>query len=322
MSKSKIEWCDYTWNPITGCKNNCTYCYASKQSKRFSGDVRLNMQDKRVRKNGEFFVIDEPFYNANGTQLITPFGFKPTIHNYRFNWLKTLKSGMNVFVGSMTDLFGDWVPDEVLERVFNECLKYPRHNYMFLTKNPNRYMELACSGILPHMKNFWYGSSILTSKSEIFCNEQVNTFVCIEPILEPFTQHIDNLQYIDWIILGAETGNKKGKIIPNKEWISSIAEYANDNKIPVFMKDSLKQIMTVDFINEMPKQLMTRELSEKQKRLYFSRCGICGREFCKKDMMTLLYKRDRRESAKTLGHVCDKCFEDFKKFIGGENYEN
>lgn len=37
MNKSKIEWCDYTWNPVTGCFHKCEYCYARKQAKRFEG---------------------------------------------------------------------------------------------------------------------------------------------------------------------------------------------------------------------------------------------------------------------------------------------
>ena len=28
MNRSKIEWCDHTWNPVTGCNHNCSYCYA------------------------------------------------------------------------------------------------------------------------------------------------------------------------------------------------------------------------------------------------------------------------------------------------------
>lgn len=46
MNKSKIEWCDHTWNPITGCNHGCHYCYARTMTARFSGDVRLNKMCK------------------------------------------------------------------------------------------------------------------------------------------------------------------------------------------------------------------------------------------------------------------------------------
>ena len=32
MNKSGIEWCDHTWNPITGCRHYCSYCYATKMA--------------------------------------------------------------------------------------------------------------------------------------------------------------------------------------------------------------------------------------------------------------------------------------------------
>ena len=27
MNKSKIQWTDFSWNPITGCYHTCPYCY-------------------------------------------------------------------------------------------------------------------------------------------------------------------------------------------------------------------------------------------------------------------------------------------------------
>lgn len=48
MNKSKIEWCDHTWNPITGCRHNCEYCYARRMTARFAGDVRLNKMAKKI----------------------------------------------------------------------------------------------------------------------------------------------------------------------------------------------------------------------------------------------------------------------------------
>jgi DNA repair photolyase len=37
VNKTAIEWCDYTWNPVTGCKHGCPYCYAWKIAERFKG---------------------------------------------------------------------------------------------------------------------------------------------------------------------------------------------------------------------------------------------------------------------------------------------
>lgn len=37
MLKTKIEWCDSTWNPVTGCRHECPYCYARRIAERFSG---------------------------------------------------------------------------------------------------------------------------------------------------------------------------------------------------------------------------------------------------------------------------------------------
>jgi hypothetical protein len=42
---------------------------------------------------------------------------------------------------------------------------------------------------------------------------------------------------------GAETGNRKGKIIPKREWIDNIVRAADEAGVPVFMKDSLIPIV-------------------------------------------------------------------------------
>lgn len=50
MNKSLIEWCDFTWNPVTGCQHGCLYCYAAKQANRFSGNVLINKTSEQLRK--------------------------------------------------------------------------------------------------------------------------------------------------------------------------------------------------------------------------------------------------------------------------------
>ena len=36
LNETKIEWCTHTWNPITGCRHGCDYCYARRQVGRFA----------------------------------------------------------------------------------------------------------------------------------------------------------------------------------------------------------------------------------------------------------------------------------------------
>lgn len=119
MNRSKIEWCDHTWNPITGCWHNCEYCYARKMSTRFAGDVRLNKMAKKdyfmlpaADSKRKLYVLDAPMLNETGNPLVYPFGFEPTFHRYRQNMLDKLKMGNNIFVGAMADIWGTWVPDD------------------------------------------------------------------------------------------------------------------------------------------------------------------------------------------------------------------
>lgn len=79
MNRSKIEWCDHTLNPITGCRRNCEYCYARRMVARFSGDVRLNKMAKKdysmvpAADGGEdLYVLDAPMLNETGNPLVYP----------------------------------------------------------------------------------------------------------------------------------------------------------------------------------------------------------------------------------------------------------
>jgi len=260
MNKSLIEWTDFTWNPVTGCLHGCPYCYAAKQARRFSGDVRLNKGSDQLRKdeNG-LYVLDNPFKNpATGRVTPHPVGFEPVIHRYRLPMPAQKKKPAKIFVCSMADLFGAWVPDSWIEEVFKACDAAPWHTYLFLTKNPRRYMELAEKGIIHGKRtggNFWYGSTATTPETEFFWHDQLNTFVSIEPILVPFPDvaHPDcGIQKVKWVIIGAETGNHKGKVVPERDWIRDIVKACRATKTPVFLKDSLENIWGEDLIQEWP----------------------------------------------------------------------
>ena len=43
--KTKIDWCDSTWNPVTGCLHGCPYCYARGIAERFNGCDTVDIEE-------------------------------------------------------------------------------------------------------------------------------------------------------------------------------------------------------------------------------------------------------------------------------------
>ncbi len=221
INKSKIEWCDYTFNPVWGCKNNCLYCYAKKINERF----------KKIE-------------NWN----------KPEWIESNFN-KEFPKKSSNIYVNSMSDLVY-WNPDWIL-RVIEKIENNPQHNFLFLTKNPliydvfsfpgNCWLGMTVTNNASHHK----AKQIFT-----YIDLKNKTFISIEPIQEyinlPFNCYYETF---DWFILGMETGNRKNKIIPDLSWIKKIVNFCKTNKKPLFMKNNLKSIWKDDLIQEFPKEL-------------------------------------------------------------------
>lgn len=79
-------------------------------------------------------------------------------------------------------------------------------------------------------------------------------FISFEPLHGDCRYSDLDFYKIDWIIIGAETGNRKGKIIPRQEWIAHLLVEAEDLNIPVFMKDNLKQYWHGNLRQEFPKE--------------------------------------------------------------------
>lgn len=322
MNRSRIEYCDYTWNPVTGCLHDCPYCYARKQTLRFGGDIRLNLNDPRCEGDKEkmLLILREPFAGKNDRFSPAPFGFYPTLHTYRLDWIEKLKTGATIFVCSMADLFGAWVPDEWILKVFEACRKFPQHNYLFLTKAPGRYQALLDRGLLPEENNFWYGSTATGSSATVFESERVNTFVSIEPILEPFAWDGGNtFPKVDWVIIGAETGNRRDKVHPCKEWIDDLILHYKAAATPVFLKNSLKALYGDSLLQEQPESLTLYQVSKKRKERQWSVCIVCKKERPMKEMIELSTRARRGEWTKQLGHACPECLEKLKRALQSDD---
>lgn len=252
MNKTKIDWCDSTWNPVTGCLHGCKYCYARGIANRFGANIA---DENRLH------VLDAPFMsvikNDNGIWSREktnpyPFNFEPTFHKYRLNEY-LYKKGRNIFVCSMADLFGKWVPDEWIEEVFDACKRASQHNYLFLTKNPKRYEKVLNRYMPPNMWFGWSQTGPMGNKCDFTTHHSIKTFISIEPLLEPFKEF--HIRGVDWVIIGAETGRRKDKVVPERQWIEDIVNKCRTSDIPVFMKSSLADIWGKSLIQEFPKDL-------------------------------------------------------------------
>lgn len=205
-----------TLNPVNGCTLGCSYCYARKINNRF-------------KITSDFSV--------------------PEFMEKRLKRIDTKKPN-TYFMTSMSD-FSGW-KDEWRTMVFDKIRENPQHVYLFLTKRPE------CIQFKTNLNNVWMGVTITAEcdKDRIAAmREKIkadNYFITFEPLFGEFG-NLD-LNGIDWIVIGSETGNRKGKIITEKAWVLNITQQAKAKSIPVFMKETLLDIVGEEnMLQELPK---------------------------------------------------------------------
>ena len=270
---TKIDWCDSTWNPVTGCLHGCEYCYARRIAERFGSNQMPIFTDypvlnEPVRCTYTYDYMRESGINAGKIQPY-PFDFTPTFHRYKLDEPQHWKKPRNIFVCSMADLFGEWVPDAWIDDVIKATQRALQHRYLFLTKNPERYGEWierfeTCSiDGLDEVENCWFGASASNNAEFERANRSMAQWISIEPIRERIETDEDQFMQFTpytleerkrwaWVVIGAETGNSKNKVAPKREWIDDIATACADYGTPVFMKESLRDLMGDDFRQEFP----------------------------------------------------------------------
>lgn len=218
-TKNTIGWCDWSWNPITGCLEGCWYCYGRKMSKRF--------------------------------KKIFPRGYKPTFYPDRLTEPSKRKKPAKIFVCSISDLFASWIPAMWRNWVLSYARNCPvLHTFQFLTRSP----ELIPKRLYPD--NFWMGATVTCENGDwkrIEAIKKVHAgvrFVSFEPLLGMLPIDV-SLEGLDWVIIGKLTGSKKVKL--NSNWVCRILWKAEEYGIPVFMKNNLKPEYQGELIQEFPK---------------------------------------------------------------------
>lgn len=260
MAKTKIEWADRVWNPVTGCtkvSEGCRHCYAERMAKRLAG--RFGYPEK-------------------------PDQFKVTLHPDKLYEPMEWKAPQRIFPCSMSDMFHPDVPVSFIDKMFQVMADTPRHIYMVLTKRPERmrlyfrYVEQIKQGVwaLPSrtvgilnrwpLPNVWVGTSVEDQKS---AEERIPMllkipaavkFVSCEPLLGPVDlkpaelhqwpdmsawmpnkEEPDDWKYwmhrwngIQWVIAGGESGPGARPMHP--DWARSLRDQCQAAGVPFLFK--------------------------------------------------------------------------------------
>lgn len=232
--KRGIEWTDYTWNPIAGCFHACQWtmpdgsvanCYAEDVATRVAGSAY-------------------------------PQGFEH--HYWKPSALKEpgrVKTGSRIFVGSMADVFGHWVPGEQITQVIEVARQNPQHTFQFLTKNPLRTLDFE----LP--ANAWIGASsppdfmwnktLTTAQKQRMLNLTLERLAKVKtPVrwmsFEPLSWDVAALveKYpgaIQWAVIGAASNGKK-LYAPDLVHVQNLIEVLDAQGVKVFFKGNLRSL--------------------------------------------------------------------------------
>lgn len=206
-------------NVVIGCPVGCPYCYARCTCRRF-----------HVTED-----FDVPEYYPNKLRLLGTGGPR------------------NLMMTGMSDL-AFWRP-EWRDEVLSAMADHPDNSYVFLTKRPD-ILELSTD-----LDCAWIGVTVNGSRSvdriadlrrNVDCRHYHVTF-------EPLFDHPGevDLEGIEWIVIGTETGRRKGKAVTDPKWAESLLDQASAAGVPAFMKEDLLPIMGEErMVQELPAQFI------------------------------------------------------------------
>jgi protein gp37 len=234
VNRTKIEWADWTWNPITGCKHGCWYCYAKRGYERFHRTFEPTFHPERIR---ELAQLNPPSGRAR----------KPWIAKaYPAQWL--------VFVCSVADLFASWTLEKWRAEVLERISWTPEYVIcQLLTKSPEGITNESTFN-----KNIWLGVTVTSQNDTSLIRTLLDVpsegrfFGCFEPLLGKIDLPKNLPRPLDWIIVGKLTGSSFVKL--QKEWVDTLIGQARSAGIPVFVKDSIVAELGEQYrIQEFPK---------------------------------------------------------------------
>ena len=269
MSKSKIDWCDETINIFTGCNGpdgkRCPYCYAQKMAKRLAAIPGQGKYRRIVENNGDPFAPAFHF-DVIGTEM---------------DRLKRARKPRRVFIGSMGDMCFDGnaecfdglgrpdgpVNSGMVQRIVAQfCDNLPQHTFQILTKRPDllsievKWPVNVHLGVSLSRDYDAHRITTLLDKKKLADYAapdgrwpfKMVLWASVEPLLdEDFNPRY--LRGLDWVVIGAETGGRKGVSSAYILAACRVVVWCAVNGIPCFVKDNMRQAdHTYDWPREFP----------------------------------------------------------------------
>lgn len=246
-----IEWTDYTWNPVGGCRHGCAWLMPDGN--------RAQCYARTI---------------AEGNRDLWPRGFEWHYWNpKRLDDPAKLKTPARIFLDSMSDLMGRWVPPEQINAVFNACRAAPWHTFQLLTKNAPRLKDF----VIP--PNVWigvsappsemFGKSLSRDQQMAMVYNQLTILRGIDvPVkwmsIEPLSFDIAPLLKdcgLQWVVIGAATYGRK-IYHPQPVWLKAVLKMMAQQRIPVFFKGNLRNEPDADPWREEFPQMVTAPVYE------------------------------------------------------------
>lgn len=221
MAKSKIEWTERVWNPLTGCTRigqGCVHCYAERMAARLAAMGKVDYQD----------VVNEKGHWNGQVKLLFDKLHEP------MRWKKPSR----VFVNSMSDLFHEKVPQIFINQVVRAMSNAHWHTFQVLTKRYDRpFLALYPQDAVDHI---WIGFSICTQQDADKAREYLRmvsrdgwrTWISYEPSLEKIDWK--GFEFVEWFVCGGESGPEARPMHP--DWARSARDWCRENSIPYFFK--------------------------------------------------------------------------------------
>ena len=219
---TKIQWATRTWNPTTGCNKvsaGCKNCYAMVMHRRLQ-------------------AMGKPEYESD---FLSGAVEQPQRIDEPLKWRKPAR----IFVNSMSDLFHPAVSDEFLRSVMNVVFNSPRHEFLVLTKRPERMRDYFTmlekqNSVFAGLKNLWLGVS---AENQQAWDERIPIlqdtpaavrFVSAEPLIDEILPREKDAAGIHWLIVGGESGKGARKMCPS--WATTLSLWCARNGIAYFFK--------------------------------------------------------------------------------------